>query len=94
MIQNFPIMVIINLSLSLCLMTMGVGKETVKGIAKYLRGDLIIKKKGKLWTFSKIGGGMKKIARRTIGAKGCKSDKAIIRFQKFERRLNEIRIQF
>ena len=35
-----------------------------------------------------------KIARRTIGAKGCKSDKAIIRFQKLERRLNEIRIQF
>ena len=37
------------------------------------------------------GSPLKKIARRTIGAKGCKSDKAIIRF---ERRLDEIRIQF
>ena len=32
-------------------------------------------------------------ARRTTGAKGRKSNKAIIRFQKFDRSLNEIRNQ-
>ena len=34
-----------------------------------------------------------KIARHTTGAKGRKSNKAIIRFQKFDRSLNEIRYQ-
>ena len=37
---------------------------------------------------------IKKIARRTIGAKGCKINESIIRFQKFNWSLNEIRIQF
>ena len=39
------------------------------------------------------GGSRTKIARRTTGAKGRKSNKAIIRFQKFDRSLNEIRNQ-
>ena len=36
---------------------------------------------------------VKKIARRTTGAKGRKSNKAIIRFKKFDRSQNEIRNQ-
>ena len=35
-----------------------------------------------------------KIARRTIGAKGCKINESIIRFRKFNYSLLEIRIQF